>query len=358
MSEVSPSTDDPTIRVALGLLDPPSLPDPNRALSRQLALQGREALETPATARRSFMHASYRFLSITRPALAIPLAAALVLALGITLTPVKGLAAQFLTIFRVQELTPVTIPPGSPLPDLSKLGDMQAESLTDAKVNRVDSLAKASSAVGFSVQTPTVLPAGLPTQPAAMAVTPGRTMGFTFRATKAQAYLASIGHADFSMPAKFDGASLQLHMEPAAIIAYLPTGTKLSAQASTGAGQEEAARALLSGGGVVLAETKSPTVDATGMSADELRNFLLSLPGLPQSTVAQLRVIGDWRTTLPIPVGPDANLQKTQVNGASAVAGTNMGKHLNVWVKDGVVYAAAGATVSDADLARLAASVK
>ncbi|MDE3077738.1 MAG: hypothetical protein KGJ86_20145, partial [Chloroflexota bacterium] len=205
---------------------------------------------------------------------------------------------------------------------------------------------------------PSVLPAGLPVQPAAIAVSPARTVGFTFRAAKAKAYLASTGHADFSMPAKFDGASLQLHLQPAAIMAYLPAGTKVPAGQSAGSGEAGAARALLSSGGVILGETKSPSVDASGMSAEELRSFLLSLPGLPASTADQLRAIGDWRTTLPIPVGPNANLRKTQVNGASAVAGTNMGMHMIVWVKDGLVYGATGAAVSDADLAKLAASVK
>jgi len=326
---------------------------------------------------------------LRRPMLGIPLAAALVLALSLFASPVRGLAAQFLTIFRVQDLTPVTVDlSGQGIPNLSQLGDMTGQSTSVPAYTHVATAAAASQAVGFTVAAPSALPSGLGPQPSAIVVTQGQTAGFTFRAAKAKAYLASIGQSNFALPGKFDGATLQLHIEPAVLMAYLPAGTKLPAipdastaqsglpfqhRASAGAISSQAVRAAVApaaanrisnteqallNGGLAVVETKSPSVDASGVSASDLRNFLLSMPGLPASTVAQLRSIGDWQHTLPIPVAPGASLRKVTVGGSPAIVGTNMGMHMVVWVRNGIVYAAAGASTSDTQLLSLAASVQ
>jgi hypothetical protein len=58
-----------------------------------------------------------------------------------------------------------------------------------------------------------------------------------------------------------------------------------------------------------------------GASLAEVRNALLSLPGLPAETVAALREIEDWETTLPLPVPVgDIAWEETTVAGHPAVA--------------------------------------
>lgn len=348
---------DPVARQALDLLAPAADPDVERAFGRQLALQAR------AAARPAPWHG--RLAMLSRPAAALPLAAALVVAL-LVVTPIRGMAAQLLTIFRVQDVAPITVDSMSqPLPDLSRLGDMSPlPRAVHFQPTQVTSLGAASSAVGFSVETPSRLPGGLGPEPSVIATTGAQTLNFTFRAAKAKAYLQSTGHPNVTMPAKFDGATLTLHISPGASLAYLPAGTDLaSLKAAAGSaspgGKPDAAAVnrLLNGAGVLVVETRSPELDATGVSADELRNFLLSLPGIPDSTKSQLRSIGDWRNTLPVPAGPGSNLHKVTINGAPGVVGRNGGNEMVLWVKNGLVFAATGPKLDESGLLSLASSM-
>jgi hypothetical protein len=358
MEPIPMQASDAAVARALDLLAPSAGPDIDSALGRQLALQARGQAATP-----------HRWLSrltvLSRPAAALPMAAALVIAL-VAVTPIRGMAAQILTIFRVQDVTPISVDQMSqPLPDLSKLGDMTpAPRDLHMQPAQVASLGAASSAVGFTVEAPSQLPSGLGPQPSVIATTGGATLNFTFRAAKAKAYLDSTGHPNVSMPAKFDGATLTLHVPAAASLAYLPAGTSvadLKAAASTdkAGGKPDTAtiNRLLNGSGVLVMEAKSPELDATGVSADELRDFLLSLPGIPDATKAQLRSIGDWRNTLPVPAAPGSNLHKVSVNGAPGVAGHNGSTPMVLWVKNGMVFVAAGPKLDESALLSLASSV-
>ncbi|HVA23169.1 MAG TPA: hypothetical protein VMW62_02135 [Chloroflexota bacterium] len=348
---------DPAIARALDLLAPSAGPDVDGALGRQLALQARSAAPPSGW--------TGRLALLSRPAVALPLAAGLVAALLVA-TPARGWAASVLTIFRVQDVTPITVDRVSqPLPNLSKLGDMSPPpgDVRRMQPTQVTSLAAASSQVGFTVQTPSQLPAGLGPQPSVIATTNPSTVNFTFRAAKAKAYLESTGHPNVTMPAKFDGATLTLHIPAVASLAYLPAGANLSdltatASSAKAGGKPDASaiNRLLDGSGVLVMEAKSPELDATGVSAGELRDFLLSLD-IPDSLKTQLRSIGDWRNTLPVPAEPGSNLHKVSVNGASGVAGRNGGTQMVLWVKNGMVFAAAGPKLDEAALLSLASSV-
>ncbi len=221
------------------------------------------------------------------------------------------------------------------------------------KPRPVGDLAAASADAGFNVAAPTRLPAGLPARPSSLAVTSGETLGFTFRADKARAYLASINRGDVSLPPQFDGASLRVSISPAVILFYAPPGAGAPAA-------DVRPMRFVQDGGVVLVETRAPSLDASGVSAEQPRSFLLSLPGIPPSTRAQLQAIGDWRHTLPLPVPPEVSAQKTQVNGAPAVVYAEQKSQIAgaiIWLRDGVIYAAAG-PLNQGQLVDLAASLK
>ncbi|MHB8621591.1 MAG: hypothetical protein ACYDAG_18855 [Chloroflexota bacterium] len=310
-----------------------------------------------------------RFAFFRRPLPAIPIAAALLLAISLFTSPMQSLAAQFLTIFRVQDFAVINMPQGSggnfgygTVPNLTKFGDM-AGNMTRPQPAPVTSLAAASSAVGFAVATPSSLPNKLPAQPSSIRVSPGQTVGFTFRAAKAKAYLASIGESNFSLPPKFDGASLQLHIQPAVVLAYgaIPSASPAASPRASGrSGEAARGKAFFSSGGIVLAETKAPSLDSSGVSSDDMRNFLLSLPGLPPQTRAELSAIGNWQNTLPIPVPPGVTASKTRVNGSPAVLyGDPHNAIANgiVWQSNGIIYGAAG-SLSQPQLVTLAGSVK
>jgi len=101
-------------------------------------------------------------------------------------------------------------------------------------------------------------------------------------------------------------------------------------------------------------------VDVEGkVSMDEMRDFLLGLPGLPAATVNQLKQIKNWNQTLPIPVPVDTvNWQPTTVKG-------NQGLLLNdnsgvgsaaIWHENGHLVGIAG-SLKAKDLQHIADSL-
>src|SRR5436305_1835619 len=223
------------------------------------------------------------------------LAAGLLLTLGLGISPEgRALAAQFLAQFRSQQVAPLEITPQSQadiqrtMNTLGKLGVLQAPAYArsgrpEGSASTVGSLAEASQRVGFALKAPdpSTLPADLTAGPPRIQVIPAGEVRFTFDKAKAQAYFQSTGHPEVSLPDRFNGATLVVSMPAAALVQY-------------GAASERDA--------LVIGQAGELAVGVEGpqnVSLAELRDFLLGLPEIPADTAAQLRSIGDWRTTLP-----------------------------------------------------------
>ena len=85
-----------------------------------------------------------------------------------------------------------------------------------------------------------------------------------------------------------------------------------------------------------------------------MRDFLLSLPGLPEDVAAQLRTFTADGSTLPIPVPADlVETSATEVGGLPATLLESRDQALAavVWVEDGVVNLVGGALGTDEVLA-------
>ena len=66
---------------------------------------------------------------------------------------------------------------------------------------------------------------------------------------------------------------------------------------------------------------------------------------MPEDTVAQLRAIDDWTTTLPLPIPVDKAIwRETTLNGAPAliITDTTMKVSGILWQRDGVVHGVGG----------------
>jgi hypothetical protein len=282
------------------------------------------------------------------------LAAAVVLSVGLAVSPDgRALASQFLAQFRSQQVTAIPITPQSQaeiqrtIRQLSNYGLVKAPSYvrtgrSDSQ-NTVGSVAEASQRVGFALKTPdpASLPPGLSPTPR-IQVMPADEVRFTFDAAKARAYFQATGHPEVNLPDRFDGTSLVVAMPPAALFQYGQGGSR--------------AALVIGQAGELQVGVDSPR----NVSLEELRDFLLGLPGIPADTAAQLRSITDWRTTLPIPIPTD------QVNWRSASFGGHPGLLLNdnsgaasaaVWQADGHLYGLAG-PLKATDLQRVAASLR
>jgi hypothetical protein len=287
-------------------------------------------------------------------------AAAVVLACVVAFTPEgNSAAAAFLAQFRSQQVSVVEVTPESQadimraLTALSNLGTVQTPAGSGstrpqelareaAGQSSMVSLADAVRTVGFTPRTPdpATLPAGVTRTPTVRVVS-GTQLRFTFDKSKARAYYQSTGHPEVSLPDKFDGASLTVTVPPAVLLNY--------GAASSSSRQE-----------VVVVEAGELVVDTQGnVTLPEMRDFLLSLPGLPPSVVSQLKQIQNWNDTLPIPVPVDqVNWQKATINGSPGLLlkdNSGLGSAA-VWHADNHLFGVAGSIKAD-DLERIANSL-
>jgi hypothetical protein len=288
------------------------------------------------------------------------IAAAIALTLVVSLTPQgQTTAAAFLAQFRSQQVAAIEITPQTQaaitrtMQTLSNLGTLQtpaglangqrpeaaARSLADQ--SQTVSIAEASQTVKFPVQTPdpASLPPGFDKTPT-VRVSPATQMRFTFDKNKARSYFQSTGHPEVSLPDKFDGASLVVSIPSAALLQYANPSSKDA---------------------LIVAQAGELVVDAEGnVSLDEMRDFLLSLPGLPQSTVNQLKQIKNWNQTLPVPVPVDvATWKPTTIKGNQALLlNDNSGVgSAAIWHENGHLVGAAGSLKAN-DLTRIVETLK
>jgi hypothetical protein len=274
-------------------------------------------------------------------AVAAALVASLVLT-GLVATPGgRAAAASFLGQFRSQRLQAVPLDAGQ----TNQVGDVLS-GLVDSGVftgdphqlagfgepDGVASLAEASRLVGFAVPTvdPSVLPGGVEGTPRRILVSRSHEARITFDRDRALAYLRSHGRPDATLPERYDGTQLVVRV-PAVVVQQF-------------AGRDGGPAVLVGKAGMLGVDTKG------GASLEELREVVLGLPGLPAETVAQLRSIGDWRTTLPIPVPADeVRSRPATVNGAEGLSFADQTGRLHalLWQRDGHIWGVAGILGAD-----------
>jgi len=111
---------------------------------------------------------------------------------------------------------------------------------------------------------------------------------------------------------------------------------------------------------LVLMQAPSPSAEASGPATlAQVRDYLLSLPGLPQETVAQLRRIDHWEATLPLPVPRgQATWREVRVGSTPGLLLSDVAGHGSgvVWQHDGRVYGVLG-QLPPQQLLRVAASL-
>ncbi|MBV8430645.1 MAG: hypothetical protein JO244_05750 [Solirubrobacterales bacterium] len=64
-----------------------------------------------------------------------------------------------------------------------------------------------------------------------------------------------------------------------------------------------------------VATMRRPTARSAGATLGQVEAFLLRQPGIPPELAEEIRLLGDLRTTLPVPVPPGASVRSVQVSG-------------------------------------------
>jgi len=237
-------------------------------------------------------------------------------------------AADWLQIFRTEQIAPVTITQADlvALPDLSAYGELEVTEEVD--VREVADAAAAEKATGLSVPRVSELPDGVTGEPT-FQVGNRVSATFTFSAEKAARSAAAAGETLPSPPTGLDGSRFRLNAGPG-----------LAAVWSEARGVPA----------MIVARAVAPTAYSSGIPFETARDYLLSLPGLPEDVASQLRGFSGDGTTLPLPVAAEhLTSSATDVDGLPATVLTSRDGLLAgvVWVDHGVVTAVAGSLSAD-----------
>ncbi len=237
-------------------------------------------------------------------------------------------ANGWLQIFRTEQIAPVNLSTADliALPDLSAYGDLVMTGGGD--LHGVPDAATAAAQTGLDVPDVSELPKGVSGDPV-LQVVEQISATFTFSAAKTAAAAGQEGNSLPPMPPGLDGNQVRLVAGPGVAQVW---------------SQAQGVPSLLVGRAV------APTAFSSGVPFETVRDYLLSLPGLPDQVAAQLRTFSADGSTLPLPVPADqVDTSSADVNGVSATVLTRKDRTMAavVWVADGVLTAVAGPLDAD-----------
>ena len=172
------------------------------------------------------------------------------------------------------------------------------------------SLTQAAAEAGLPVTLPSHLPAGV-----------GAVQQFTVQPSMRAT--VNFGGAAGSLA----GSSVTLDAGPAVVAEYAGTG------------------GAPDGSTLGVAVMRRPTASSTGATIEQIEAFLLSRPGIPPELAEEIRLLGDLRTTLPVPVPPGASVHSVQVAGwpGVVVSDSSGAASAVVWEDgQGLLHAVAG----------------
>ncbi len=255
------------------------------------------------------------------------------LAVAVVLTGAGTAAAGgWLQIFRTEQVAPISITTADlvALPDLSGYGDIALSG--DPDVHEVPDAAAAAAETGLDVPEVTGLPRGISGRPVYQV---GRQASatFTFSAQRAARSAAAAGKPLPPVPPGLDGAQVRLVAGPGVAQFWL---------------SDAGAPALVVGRAV------APAAFSSGVAFEVVRDYVLSLPGLPVQVAEQLRAFTANGSTLPLPVPADkVTTSRAQVDGVPATVLETRDRALAavVWVDDGMLTVVAGSLDDDEVLA-------
>lgn len=265
--------------------------------------------------------------------------AAAALAVGLVLSGAGAAAANgWLQIFRVEKVAPVSISAADllALPDLSAYGELAF--LTRPDLRRVPNRATAAEETGLPVPTVAELPRGITGQPV---IQVGRKVvaTFTFSAARTGRAAAQTGQPLPPPPPGLEGSVVRLEAGP---------GVAQIWESSAGLPA------------LVVAQAGAPRAFSADLPYDVVRDYLLSVPGLPARIAQQLRTFAADGSTLPLPIPEDrATTRASSVNDlpATVVQARDRTFAAVVWVQDGLVNVVAG-SVDDDEVLMVARSLR
>jgi hypothetical protein len=267
-------------------------------------------------------------------------AAALVVLVALTLTvpPVRTWAGNLLGLFRVQkiEFAPVdreALPDEETLeavaPEIERMFDENLDITTEGETETVDE-ATARARAEFPVRLP-------PAREEAVRYewTPPVHIAMQIDLPRLRALFAELGYQDVELPRALDGRTVEADFKGILTAAYGACDDEPSAGEDC----------------TIFLQMPSPTATAPGdLDVAQLGRVYLELLGMPEEEAARLSERVDWTTTLVVPFPHHVNLthETVRVDGVEgALIHSESGyrpspEYLLTWIKDDIVYAVTG----------------
>lgn len=263
----------------------------------------------------------------------------LILGLALSFAPVRTLASQVLSLFRIQQITvlPVDLQGLGNLSDDSPLAEQLSQLMSKSTLTlkepgpsqTVPDAAAASALAGFPVRL------FADRAPAGLTVEDSAAFEMTLDRGRIQAVLEAAGRPDIQLPASIDGATVSVNIPRGVTATY---GDCQAKSEDDFAGWDALRNC------VALAQIPSPTAETPpDLNMAELAEVGLQMAGMSSDAARTFSQAVDWTSTLVVPVPNDAQTREVTVDGVKGylVSRSWGGRELPytlLWVKDGIVY--------------------
>ncbi len=323
------------------------MPPTDRAVSAPVALarfKSKRVLE-----RKEIPMFNRMFSRKYRAAWAMVAVVALV-AVSLTIPPIRAWAEGVLAQFRVSKISVVSVDPNLVKQlgggtDLSKqISQMLSDSVTVTKkpqaIRTAANVAEASQLAGFSVRLPTAR-----TDAPQLTVQDSGAFQFVVNRARAQALLDQAGASNLKLPASIDGAVIKVNI-PSGVAAGYGDCPNLAQGEDAVNANGSPGRTMINC--IVLTQIPSPSVDAPpDLDIQQIAELGLQFAGMTKDQAHAYASTVDWTSTLVVPIPRNA-AQYKQVT-VDGVNGYLIQRPLDdapqyaiVWVKNGFIYAVGG----------------
>lgn len=268
-----------------------------------------------------------------------------------TVPAVRAAAQAFLDMFRVVNFVGVSVTPeamqrlrntGVDLPHL--LGDEVHVLQKAGPPTPYPTPQEAGAVAGFHVRLPTWMPVGWDTQPPGVEILGETSFRVTIDTAKLQQVLGALGIDDETLPQNINGQSATIHTSSAVVVQWKHDDRT-----------------------VELLQAPSPQAQfPAGIDLAALGEIGLRILGTPREDAYRLAQSIDWRTTLLLPVPPNAGrFSQVTVQGNPGLLISMMGKGgprryggaMVLWSNNGQVFALRG-TLQAPDLVEIAQTLQ
>lgn len=281
-------------------------------------------------------------------------AVAVVALLGISLSfaPVRTVAAQLLTLFRVEKIETT----GISIDDLNQIQQAFYNNGTKMNIENFGKITnertgnstqvsweEAQKALSFKPLKPSYLPDKLKMQPF-YGLDPTTNINFTLNVKNVNAIISELGGKHL-LPDGLEGKTFTLSIPQA-----------LQFSASGGEGRDTKHLNLI--------QAPSPEIKLPeGVNVDEVRKAILDLPVIPPEVKQKLAALKDWQNTLYVPQPKNGTTEEITVNGGSGVLvkekwSDDRYNHTLIWQKDGMLYIMHGNNISADEITKIANSLE